>query len=43
MTKHEAIRTSEEIEEEDRVRQRMDVIREFIEAKSKRPGRPGRN
>jgi RNA polymerase primary sigma factor len=43
MTKHEAIRSSEEIEEEDRVRQRMDVIREFIEAKSKRPGRPGRN
>ena len=33
----------EEIEEEDRVRQRMDVIREFIEAKSKRPARPGRN
>jgi RNA polymerase primary sigma factor len=43
MAKHEAIRSSEEIEEEDRVRQRMDVIREFIEAKSKRHSKPGRN
>lgn len=43
MAKHEAIRTSEEIEEEDRVRQRMDVIREFIEAKSRRPAKLGRN
>jgi len=43
MAKHEAIRSSEEIEEEDRVRQRMDVIREFIEAKSKRSSRSGRN
>jgi RNA polymerase primary sigma factor len=34
MTKHEAIRTTEEIEEDDRNRQRMDVIREFIESKS---------
>jgi len=43
MAKHEAIRSSEEIEEEDRVRQRMDVIREFIEARSKRPARLSRN
>jgi RNA polymerase primary sigma factor len=34
MTKHEAIRTTEEIEEDDRNRQRMDVIREFIESKA---------
>ena len=37
------ILTSFGIEEEDRVRQRMDVIREFIESKSKRAGRVGRN
>jgi len=43
MAKHEAIRSSEEIQEEDRARQRMDVIREFIEAKSKRNARAGRN
>ena len=34
MAKHEAIRTTEEIDEEDRNRQRMDIIREFIESKS---------
>ena len=34
MTQHESIRTVEEIEEEERNRQRMDVIREFIESKS---------
>lgn len=34
MAKHEAIRTSEEIDEEDRNRQRMDIIREFIESKA---------
>ena len=34
MAKHEAIRSTEEIVEDDRNRQRMDVIREFIEAKS---------
>jgi RNA polymerase primary sigma factor len=34
MTKHEAIRTTEEIDEEDRNRQRMDIIREFIESKA---------
>jgi RNA polymerase primary sigma factor len=43
MAKHEAIRTSEEIEEEDRVRQRMNVIREFIQSKSAKPAKPGRN
>ena len=34
MAKHEAIRTTEEIDEEDRNRQRMHIIREFIESKS---------
>jgi RNA polymerase primary sigma factor len=34
MAKHEAIRTTEEIDEEDRNRQRMDIIREFIESKA---------
>lgn len=44
MAKNETIRNSEEIEEEDRARQRMDVIREFIEAKSKNGSvKPGRN
>ena len=44
MTKHEAIRTSEEIEEEDRQRQRMAVIREFVESKAKKANvKPGRN
>lgn len=35
MTQHESIRTVEEIEAEERNRQRMDVIREFIESKSR--------
>lgn len=39
MAKNEAQRSSEEIDEEDRQRKRMEVIREFIETKSKRPGR----
>jgi RNA polymerase primary sigma factor len=43
MTKHEAIRTSDEIEEEDRQRQRMAVIREFVESKTKKLVKPGRN
>jgi RNA polymerase primary sigma factor len=43
ITKHEAIRTSEEIEEDDRQRQRMAVIREFVESKTKKLGKPGRN
>lgn len=43
MAKHEAIRTAEEIEEEDRQRQRMAIIREFVESKTRKPVRPGRN
>ena len=39
MAKNEAQRTMEEIGEEDRQRKRMEVIREFIETKSRRPGR----
>jgi len=37
MAKHEAVRTSDEIEEDERVRQRNAVIRDFIEAKSRKP------
>jgi len=43
ISKHEAIRTAEEVEEEDRQRQRMAVIREFVESKSRKPVRSGRN
>ena len=43
LAKHEAIRTSDEIEEEDRHRQRMAVIREFVESKAKKAAKPGRN
>ena len=43
MTKNETIRTSEEIEEDDRARQRMDVIREFIETKSQKAAKAGLN
>jgi len=42
MAKHEAVRTSDEVEQEDRQRERMTVIREFIESKAKKNGRgPG--
>jgi RNA polymerase primary sigma factor len=47
MAKNEAVRTSDEIEQEDRLRQRHAVIREFIEAKGQpsqtKTARPGRN
>ncbi len=43
IAKHEAIRSAEEIEEEDRQRQRMAVIREFVESKNRKQDRPGRN
>jgi RNA polymerase primary sigma factor len=43
LAKHEAIRTTDEIEEEDRHRQRMAVIREFVESKAKKAPKPGRN
>ena len=37
MAKNEAVRTAEDVEQEDRARQRMSVIREFIESKAKKP------
>jgi RNA polymerase primary sigma factor len=43
MAKHEAIRTSDEIDQEDRLRRRHAVIREFVESKVKPPARSGRN
>jgi RNA polymerase primary sigma factor len=43
ITKHEAIRSSDEIEEEDRQRQRMAVIREFVESKTQKATKVGHN
>ena len=43
LAKNEAQLTRDEIEEGDRVRQRMEVIREFIENKSKKPAKAGKN
>lgn len=43
MAKHEAVRNMDEIEQERRQRERMAIIREFVESKTKRPARPGRN
>ncbi|MEX2045167.1 MAG: sigma-70 family RNA polymerase sigma factor, partial [Opitutus sp.] len=43
MARHESVRSLDEIEQEERQRQRMDVIREFVESKNKRPQKPDRN
>jgi len=43
ISKHEAIRNADEIEEEERQRQRMAVIREFVESKAGKQGKAGRN
>lgn len=43
MAKNDTVRTIDEIEQDERQRQRMNVIREFIEAKSKKPEKIGRN
>src|SRR5258708_40258002 len=43
MAKNETIRNSEEMEEEQRARQRMDVIRELIETKSPNSTQTGRD
>ena len=43
MAKHEAVRTVEEIEEDERIRQRNAIIREFVEAKSRKATKSGRN
>ena len=44
MAKNEAVRTLDEIDQEKRQRERMAVIREFVESKAKKPGsKVGRN
>ncbi len=43
MAKRESIRTSDEIEQENRQRERMAVIREFVESKTRQPATVGRN
>jgi RNA polymerase primary sigma factor len=43
MAKHEAVRTTEEIEEDERILQRNAVIREFVESKSRKQLKAGRN
>jgi RNA polymerase primary sigma factor len=41
MAKNEAVRNADEVEQEDRQRERMTVIREFIESKARKAGRGG--
>jgi RNA polymerase primary sigma factor len=41
--KKESQRSIDDIQEEDRQRKRMEVIREFVESKAKKPGKSGRN
>jgi RNA polymerase primary sigma factor len=43
MAKNEAVRTVDEIEQDKRQRERMLVIREFVESKTNKPGKVGRN
>jgi RNA polymerase primary sigma factor len=43
MAKHEAVRTVEEIADEERQRERMAVIREFVESKTTKPVKADRN
>ncbi|MBI5768089.1 MAG: RNA polymerase sigma factor RpoD/SigA [Verrucomicrobia bacterium] len=43
MAKHESIRTAEEIDQEERLRQRHAVIREFVESKVRKPTKMGGN
>jgi RNA polymerase primary sigma factor len=43
MARNEAVLTADEVEEEDRARQRMTIIREFIESKAKKSARAGKN
>ncbi len=42
-SKRESIRTTDEIEQDNRQRERMAVIREFVESKTRRPATVGRN
>ena len=43
MAKNEEVRTVEEIDDERRQRERMAVIREFVESKTHKQGKAGRN
>jgi RNA polymerase primary sigma factor len=43
LAKHESIRTADEVEQEERLRQRHAVIREFVESKVRKPSRTGGN
>ena len=43
MANHEAVRSVDEIKQEERARQRMAVIREFVESKSQKLSKPERN
>jgi RNA polymerase primary sigma factor len=43
MAKNEAVRTLDEIDQDRRARERMAVIREFVESKTKKPGKVDRN
>jgi len=43
MAKNEAVRSADDVEQEDRQRMRMDVIREFIESKAKKGAKQGAN
>jgi RNA polymerase primary sigma factor len=43
MAKNEALRTTDEIEQENRQRERMAVIREFVESKTRKNDKFGRN
>ena len=43
MAKNEAVRTMDEIDQDRRARERMDVIREFVESKARKPGKLDRN
>ena len=43
MAQNEAVRSAEEVEEENRNRERMAVIREFMESKARRPAKADRN
>jgi RNA polymerase primary sigma factor len=43
MARNEAVRSAEEVEEDERMRSRMAVIREFIETNSRKPAKAGKN
>ncbi|MEN9662655.1 MAG: hypothetical protein RL324_1604 [Verrucomicrobiota bacterium] len=43
MAKEDAPRTREQIDDDERVRQRLQVMREFAESKARKPARSGRN